>query len=115
CLSQEAARWACVRGADLQKESDTAPPTRQQIFDQVVRPFTLGMDTNNLTLQVQWINHGDNTTWDWDAAAKDVRSITAAGEYVNNTVRVTIGYRWSPGILMSPVTLQSVCELPMSR
>src|SRR5206468_1516533 len=50
----------------------------------------------------------------WDQASKDVLSMTTLGEYVTNTVRVTITYQWSPGGPVGTITLSSVCEIPLS-
>ena len=50
-----------------------------------------------------------------DGATKDVKSVTPQGEYVSNTVRVTVRYVWSPGVLTDPVSMTSVCEIPMAN
>jgi Flp pilus assembly protein TadG len=115
CLAQEAARWASVRGGDYQKDTDHNSPTKAQIRDQAVLPLAVSMDTSQLSVQVEWVDKGSNSSTDWDAAPKDVKSITPQGEYVNNTVRVTVTYNWSPGILIGPLTLSSQCEVPMSE
>jgi Flp pilus assembly protein TadG len=115
CLAQEAARWASVRGGDYQKDTDQNSPTQAQIRDQAVLPLAVSMDTNQLSVQVEWVDQGSNTSTDWDAATKDVKSLTPQGEYVNNSVRVTVTYNWSPGILIGPLTLSSQCEVPMSE
>jgi hypothetical protein len=114
CQAREASRWACVRGGDYQKDLDQASPTQQQILEQSVLPLAVGMDPNSLSIQVQWIDRGNNIIQDWDGAPKDVKSVTPLGEYVSNAVRVTVTYVYSPGILMGSVSLQSVSELPMA-
>jgi Flp pilus assembly protein TadG len=115
CLAQEAARWTCVRGGDYQKDTDAASPTQNQVLQQAVLPLAVGMDPSQLALKAQWIDQGTNTTLDWDSAPKDVKSLNGAGEYVTNTLRITITYTWSPGLFLGPVTLTSVCEVPMSN
>ena len=114
-LGQEASRWASVRGADYHKDTNQTCPTEDQICQQAVLPMAVGMDASQLTVQTQWVNQGNATVQDWDAAPKDVKSLTASGEYVTNTVRVTITYNWIPGILVGPWTLTSVSETPMSE
>ncbi len=114
-LAQEAARWACVRGEDYQEDTDQASPTEQQILQQVVLPKAVGMDASQLNLQVQWIDQATATAQDWDAAPKRVRSVTPQGTYVTNTVRVSVTYTWSPGLLAGPLTLSSTCTLPMCQ
>lgn len=112
--SREAARWACVRGGDYEKDADRRPTTQQEIFDRVVEPMRCGMDPAALTLRVQWVNKASGDVRDWDDAPKDVRSITPDGEYTTNAVRVTVTYRWVDSGFFGPLTLRSVSELPMS-
>jgi Flp pilus assembly protein TadG len=114
CLAREAARCACVRGGDYNRDTDQDCPTRQQILERAVLPAAVGMDPDDLSLRVQWIDQATSQATDWDAAPKDVKSVTALGEYVSNTVRVTVTYQWSPGILLGTISLQSVCEVPMA-
>jgi Flp pilus assembly protein TadG len=113
CLAREAARWTSVRGADYQKDTDLPSPAKSDIWAQAVVPFAVDMDTAQLTMKVEWIDKVSNQVIDWDAAPKDVRSLTPLGEYVTNTVRVTITYPWNTG-LFGNVTLSSVCEWPMA-
>jgi Flp pilus assembly protein TadG len=115
CLAQEAARWASVRGRDFQKDTNQSSPTEEQILQQAVLPLAASMDTSQIALQVQWIDQGSSTTQSWDSSPKDVKSLTAQGDWVQDTVRATITYTWSPGLLIGPVTLTSVCEVPMSN
>ncbi|HBI44300.1 MAG TPA: hypothetical protein DDY78_15835 [Planctomycetales bacterium] len=114
-LSQEASRWAGVRGADFQRDADAPSPTRDQILQQAALPFAVGMDPSKISLQVQWVDKGNATVQDWDSAPKYVKSQTPGGEWVTNTVRVTVTYQWSPGLLVGPLTLTSCCEGPMSE
>lgn len=114
CLAQEGARWANVRGGEYSKDGNT-PPTRQQIVDAAILPRAASMDPADIDVRVEWIDRGTNTVCDWDAAPKDIRSISASGEYVTNTVRVTVTYRWTPGMFWGPMDLRSVCESPMSN
>jgi Flp pilus assembly protein TadG len=114
CLAREVARRACVSGGDYQKDTNQPSPTRDQLLQQTVLPLAVGMDPEQVGLTVVWIDQGNGSSQDWDAAPKDVKSITASGEYVNNTVRVTVTYNWAPGLFVGSLTLTSTCELPMS-
>ncbi len=114
CQAREAARYACVRGADFRRDTKQASPTQEAIFEQAVLPFAASMDTTQLTLSVEWIDEGSGAAYAWDSASKTIKSITPLGEYVTNMVRVTVTYVWSPGMFISPVTITSVSELPMS-
>jgi Flp pilus assembly protein TadG len=115
CIAREGARWASVRGADYAADTGLASPTTQQIISNGVLPLAVSMDPTRITVQVEWIDQSSNTAWNWDASPKNVRSITATGEYVTNTVQVTVTYVWSPGIFWDPMTLQSVTQMPMSN
>src|SRR5438093_1249278 len=88
CLAQEAARYASVRGGGYQRDTNQDSPTTAQIL-QAVLPFAPTLDAEHLSLTVLWVDQGTGTGSDWDAASKDVKSITPGGEYVSNTVRVT--------------------------
>jgi Flp pilus assembly protein TadG len=114
CLAREAARRASVCGADYQKQTNQSSPTQEQICQQAVLPLAAGMDPASLNVTVQWVNQGNNTVQGWDSAPKDVKSINALGEYVTNAVRVTVTYTWTPGLLLGPITLTSVSQVPMS-
>lgn len=115
CLSCEGARWASTRGAQYESDGDQTAATRQQIIDQAILPRAVGMNPSDLTVQVEWIDQGTGIAWDWDSSPKTMRSITASGDYVTNTVRVTVTYRWSPGILLGQTDIRGVSEMPMSN
>jgi Flp pilus assembly protein TadG len=115
CLAQEAARWACVRGCEYQKDADKDSPTGDEVLQQAVLPLAVGMDPGQISLRLEWVNQAAGTSQDWDSAPKDVKSRNAQGEYVTNTVRATVTYTWAPGMLMGPITMTSQCELPMSE
>jgi Flp pilus assembly protein TadG len=114
CQAREVARWASVRGADFQRDTGSESPTQNQILQGVLLPLAAGMATESLSLQVQWIDQATGTAYDWDSATKEVKSVTASGEYVTNTIRVTVSYQWSPNLLgMGPFYLSSTSEIPM--
>ena len=114
CLACEGARWASVRSGEYQKETGAAP-TKQQIIDQAILPKAVGMNASDITVQVEWIDKSTNTATDWDAATKDIRSVASTGEYVSNTVRVTVSFQWTPGMFWGATTVRNVCELPLSN
>ncbi|AWM39078.1 TadE-like protein [Gemmata obscuriglobus] len=115
CLACEGARWASARAGDYQKDTNGPCPTAQQIADRAVAPLAVGVDPAALGVKVEWIDGATNTAWDWDAAPKDVRSVTASGEYVTNSVRVTVTYQWAPGTFWSPRAIGGVCVMPLSN
>jgi Flp pilus assembly protein TadG len=114
CLAQEAARYASVRAADYQTQTNQTPPTQAQVLSQALIPLAVGMDTTQLSLQLQWVDQANSTAYSWDTASKDVKSVNSSGSYVTNTVRATVTYNWSPGVLLGTITMTNVSELPIS-
>jgi Flp pilus assembly protein TadG len=113
CLAREAAHWASVRGGDYERDTEQTSPTKADIWTQAIVPCLMDIDASQLTLKVEWIDKANNQVVDWDAAPKDVRSLTALGEYVTNSVRVTVTFQWTTG-LFGNRALSSVSEWPMS-
>jgi Flp pilus assembly protein TadG len=115
CQAREAARYACVHGADWQKETQQASPTAAQIREDVVLPLAAGMDPSKLTVKVEWIDEIKGAASDWDQSSKAPAGITQDGNRVTNRVRVTVTYEWWPEVLLAgPVNLKSVAEVPMA-
>lgn len=115
CQAREAARWASVRGNRWHAATRQTSPTQQQILQNAVLPFAAGMDTAQISIQVQWINEVSGAVVPWDQSSKAPRSLTANNQGVTNRIRVTVTYQWSPGVLLSgSLNLSSTCEMPMS-
>jgi len=115
CHAREASRWAAVRGSDYQKETGNNSPTQDEIFQQAVVPMLSGMDQKSVTCQVFWIDQDSGTVTAWDKASKDPQTLTKSGDYVTNTVRVTITYQFSPQIfLLESLQMTSTSEFPMT-
>jgi Flp pilus assembly protein TadG len=114
CQAREAARWAAVRGSDWHKETGQAWATKNDILQQAVLPLAAGMNTTNLTIQVQWMNEVTGSVTDWDTAKKHPVSVNWEGQGISNRVRVTVTYQWTPELFLVPaIKLQSTCEIPM--
>jgi Flp pilus assembly protein TadG len=115
CQAREAARWAAVHGSDWQKETSQSCPTKNDILQQAVLPMAAGMATNNLSMQVMWIDQVTGQVVDWDSASKYPLSVNASNQGVTNRVRVTVTYQWTPQLFIAgSINLQSTCEIPMS-
>lgn len=114
-LAREGARWTSVRGGQYAKEGTEPSPTRQQIVERAVLPASAGIDPDTIDVTVEWIDQGTGTAYAWDVGTKDVWSLNAAGEYVTNSVRVTVTVRVGPDLFGNPVTVQSACEMPLSN
>jgi Flp pilus assembly protein TadG len=115
CLAQEGARQVCVRGLDWSKETKKDSPTEADIRRDIILPLAAGMDPNHLTVQVELIDNTTGAVTNWDKSSKAALSTTPGGEMITNSLRVTVRYRWTPGVLFTGSwTLTSVCEIPMS-
>jgi Flp pilus assembly protein TadG len=114
CLAREAARYLSVRSGDYASDTGNTPPTQQQVLDQVVAPLAVGMNTGNLSVQIQWIDGIKGTVTDWDSSSQATWSTDNNGNQVNNRVRVTVTYRWFPEMFLAgPLALQSVQEVAL--
>jgi Flp pilus assembly protein TadG len=114
CLAREGARYACVRGSAWQQDTGQTSPTQAQIRTSGVLPLAAGMNAQDVAVQVQWVNGATGEVVAWDSSSRAPTSQNASGNLVQNTVRVTVTYTWSPGLLIGPLTFQSVSEMPMS-
>jgi hypothetical protein len=116
CLAREAARWASVRGSGWQQDTGQTSPTQSDIQTNAVLPFAVGMDPQQLTVQVQWVSGANGQLVPWDSSTKAPTSQNADGNTVHNAVQVTVTYQWSPGLLfLGSLTFQSVSQMPMSN
>lgn len=114
-LAREGARWSSVRGGEYQRDTNLDSPTKQAIIDQAIRPYAAGIDPAALDVQVVVIDRATGAEKEWDSASKDVRSITSGGEYVSNTVRVTVSITGTMAFFGGTYTVQSRCEMPFSH
>jgi hypothetical protein len=115
CQAREAARWASVRGARWQQATGQTSPTKQHILQQAVVPFSAGMNTSSISIQVYWIDEVSGKVVDWDTSSKAPVTLTASNQAVNAHIRVTVSYQWTPLAFQGVAkTLQSTCEIPMS-
>jgi Flp pilus assembly protein TadG len=115
CQAREAARYVCVRGLPWQRETGGTSPTQAQVRQDVVLPLALGMDPQQLAVQIQWIDGASGAAVAWDTSPKSATGMTTSGAPVTNRVRVTVTFRWLPErIFVGPVTFQSVAEVPLA-
>lgn len=114
-LAREAARYASVRGGEYEKESGSVSPSTQDILDAAVTPFAVGLESDRLTVIVEFHDRATDTYVAWDLASKDIRSITPSGEYVSNAVRVTVTYDGLPGLFGETIRLGSQSESTLSN
>lgn len=75
-LAHEGARWASVHGKEYAKQNNKAIATKEDIFENVIRPRAVGLDLNKLSHEVAWNAEG-------------------------SLVTVTIQYTWTPEYFFS--------------
>lgn len=115
CLAGEAARWVCVRGANWEKETGNPAITAAMGRRDVVLPIGVGLEESAVTVEIHWVNGITGEAVPWDASRRLPLSRNDRDDEVSNRVRVTVTYRWSPGVFHSSgLTLKSVCEIPMA-
>jgi Flp pilus assembly protein TadG len=102
-LAREAARYACVRGADYAKETGNAAATSKTIFTNVISPQAVGLDKTKLSYAVSWKNSNRVAT-----------PITDNGRATGNSVSVTVSYQWFPEFwIIGPINLTSTSTMQM--
>lgn len=103
-LAREGSRYASVHGGQYQLETGNPAATAQDIYDNAIVPFATSLDLSQLTYSVTW--NANNMPY------------SVYGDYekpTNNTVTVTVVYKWFPeAYLIGPLTMSSTSTLPMS-
>lgn len=102
-LAREGARYASVHGGQYQLETGYPAATAQDIYNNAIVPLAT-LDLSQLTYSVSW--NADNMPY------------SVNGDYetsTNNTVTVTVYYKWFPeAYLVGPITMSSTSTMPMS-
>lgn len=104
-LSQEAARWASVHGTQYAADTQSPAATATDVYQQVIAPKAAGLNLSNLTYSVSW-----NTS---NAPTRTVIS-NGQGQFIANTVTVTITYQWLPLFIASGGNFTSTSTATMS-
>jgi Flp pilus assembly protein TadG len=114
CMAREGARWASLHGADWQWDGNYKPSTQDQVLQQAVLPFAVGMDPSAVSIQVQFLDRASGSASGWDSVGHPINSRDDVNNRVTNRVRVTVTYQWVPGALLtSPLYLTSSSEVTM--
>lgn len=102
-LAREGARYASVHGGQYQLETGYPAATALDIYNNAIVPLAT-LDLSQLTYSVSW--NADNMPY------------SVNGDYEtpsNNTVTVTVSYKWFPELyLVGPITMSSTSTMPMS-
>lgn len=75
-LAHEGARWASVHGKEYAKQNNKTIATKEDIFENVIKPRAVGLDLNKISPEVTWNAEG-------------------------SLVTVTIQYTWTPEYFFS--------------
>jgi Flp pilus assembly protein TadG len=118
-LAREAVRHTAVRGSQYQVETGQTAVSVQDVRDYVVSQ-SAGLDSSAALLDVEVFLYvtaadGSTTTIAWDASNKaPYNVISDNGQARQNSVSVTVRYRWLPEtFLVGPITLSSTATIPM--
>lgn len=108
----ELARYAVVRGSEYQRLTELDSPTESEMIETVIVPMAHSMVREQLSVTIEWINAATQQSVPWNHSSKAIRSISSAGEYITNLVRVTVQYEWNTGFGV-PMVIRHVIERPM--
>jgi Flp pilus assembly protein TadG len=104
-LAREAARYASVHGGQFALDTGQSMATSQSIYNNVIQPGAIGMDTSKLTYSITWDNANEMPIY---------LANPATGQYLRNRVTVTISYNWVPEAYLGNITLTSTSIMEMS-
>ena len=114
CMAREGARWASVHGGDWQTDTTQPAAAQDDILQQAVLPFGVGMDPTAVSIQVQLVDRAAPKVSEWDKVGHPPTARDSSSNLVTNRVRVTVTYRWIPGaLLVGPLNLSSSSEVNM--
>ena len=105
-LTRETARYASVHGAQYAKEMKVTAPTPDDIYNNVVLPMAVGIDTSQLNYSITY----NTSNFPYHTILDANNNVIP----VQNSVTVTLTYRWIPESFLGGVTLSSTSVMPMS-
>lgn len=107
-VAQETARYASVRGAAWARDTMKTSPSAATIREQVVLPLVPGVAPEDVTVRIEWIDKTTGQALEWDASSKEPSTDVINVGIVTNEVRVSVGVKWSPRMV-----IRSVAVVPM--
>jgi hypothetical protein len=105
-IAREASRWASVHGAQYQQDTGQSMATAQDVYNNVIAPNAIALDTSKLSYSV---------TWNTDNRPYHTTIVNNQLVPVQNTVTVTLTYQWIPEAYFGGFTLTSTSTLPMTE
>ncbi len=61
-LAHEGARWASVHGKEYARQNNKTIATKEDIFENVIKPMAVGLDLNKISHEVSWNAEGTLVT-----------------------------------------------------
>ena len=61
-LAHEGARWASVHGKEYAKQRDKPIASKEDIFENVIKPRAIGLDLNKISHDIKWNAEGSLVT-----------------------------------------------------
>lgn len=104
-LARQAARYATVHGGQFALDTGQPMATSTSIYNQVIQPGAIGMDTSQITYSVTWDNANEMPIY---------LANPTTNQYLRNRVTVTISYNWVPEAYLGSITLTSTSVMEMS-
>jgi Flp pilus assembly protein TadG len=108
-LAREGARQASVHGTQYAADTGNTAWTATDIYTNAIQPMAVGLNTSPsfLTYSVNWNTTNSPTTYNPNS--------TPPGAPIQNTVSVTVHYKWTPGLYITgTLDLTSTSVMPMS-
>jgi len=120
-LAREGARYASVHGSEYAAVPGNSAVSASDIYTNAILPMAAGLNTNNLSYQIQW-GTAVSGSWvwtSWDASSQAPTSAnpnsSPAGQPLYNAVQVTVTYEWTPGLYFTgTLNLTSTAVMSMS-
>jgi Flp pilus assembly protein TadG len=106
-LAREGARYASVHGTQYAQVTGNSAATATDIYNNAILPMAIGLNLTPSDVTVTWNTTNSPTSYNPNS--------TPPGEPLQNTVSVTVTYKWMPEMyLAGPITLTSTSTMPMS-
>ena len=106
-LAREGARYASVHGTQYAADTGNAAATAADVYNNAILPLAIGLAAADLTYSVTWNTTNSPTSYNPNS--------TPPGAPLQNTVSVTVTYRWTPEMYVAgPINLNSTSVMPMA-
>jgi hypothetical protein len=104
-LTREGARYAAVHGGQWAAESGSPLTTSTSILNNAIMPLAPGINSSQLTLV--------GPTYANASQMPLYPNTLSPGNFIQNTVTITLMYQWKPLIIFPTLTLSSTSTMPV--